>query len=112
LKTWIVCRLTKMMSIGGRPGRAGATGPATALRFEATVHNARELRCRRDLAHFDQMIAALAGMTDRFATALDCADVSFLPDGILDQLPQPATIGATRTGGIDLNKPRLTTAAA
>jgi hypothetical protein len=77
------------------------------LRFEATVHNARELRCRRDLAHFDQIITRLAGMAGRFATALDCADISFLPDGILDQLPQPATIGATRTGGIDLNQPRI-----
>jgi hypothetical protein len=26
-------------------------------------------------------------MADRFATALDCADTGFLPDGILDQLP-------------------------
>jgi hypothetical protein len=77
------------------------------LRFEATVHNARELRCRRDPAHFDQIITRLAGMADRFATALDCADVSFLPDGILDQLPLPSQLGATRTGGIDLNKPRI-----
>ncbi len=77
------------------------------LRFEATVHNAKELRCRRDLAHFDQIITRLAGMADRFASALDCADVSFLPDGILDQLPMPSQLGATRTGGIDLNKPRI-----
>ena len=26
-------------------------------------------------------------MTERFATTLDCADISFLPDGILDGLP-------------------------
>jgi hypothetical protein len=43
---------------------------------------------------------------------LDRAGISFLPDGILDQLPQPATIGATRTGGIDLNKPRTRAALA
>jgi hypothetical protein len=46
-------------------------------------------------------------MTDRFATALDCVDVTFLPDGILDELPVPSQIGATRVGGIDLNKPRI-----
>ena len=46
-------------------------------------------------------------MADRFATMLDCADISFLPDGILDQLPLPSQLGATRTGGIDLNKPRI-----
>jgi len=37
---------------------------------------------------------------------LDCVDVAFLPDGILDQLPTPSQIGATRTGGLDINKPR------
>jgi hypothetical protein len=29
-------------------------------------------------------------MADRFATALDCADIGFLPDGILDELPLPS----------------------
>ena len=28
-------------------------------------------------------------------------------DGILDELPLPVQIGAVRTGGIDLNKPRM-----
>jgi hypothetical protein len=77
------------------------------LRLEATVHNTRELRCRRGLDHFGQIAARLAGMAERFATALDCADTGFLPDGILDQLPLPAQLGAVRTGGIDLNKPRI-----
>ena len=77
------------------------------LRFEATVHNAKELRCRRSLDNFDQIITMLAGMADRFATALDCADVGFLPDGLLDELPLPAQSGAGRIAGIDLNKPRI-----
>ena len=42
--------------------------------------------------------------------SIDCLDVSFLPDGILDRLPQPSTIGRTRVGGIDLDKPRTRTA--
>jgi hypothetical protein len=82
------------------------------LRFEATVHNTKELRCRRSLENFPEIITRLAGMAERFATTLDCADISFLPDGILDQLPQPARIGATRIGGIDLNKPRTRAALA
>ena len=28
-----------------------------------------------------------------------CVDVAFLPDGILDQLPNPSQIGAGRVGG-------------
>src|SRR5208282_3172230 len=77
------------------------------LRFEATVHNAKELRCRRSLDNFDQIIDRLAGMADRFATALDCADTGFLPDGVLDELPLPAQAGDRRIAGIDLNKPRI-----
>jgi hypothetical protein len=82
------------------------------LRFEATVHNTRELRCRRGLDNFPEIITRLAGTAQRFATALDCADISFIPDGILDELPLPSRIGAARTGGIDLNKPRIRTALA
>lgn len=77
------------------------------LRFEATAHNTRELRCRRGVENFPEIIARLAGIAGRFATALDCADVAFIADGLLDQLPQPSLLGAVRTGGIDLNKPRI-----
>jgi hypothetical protein len=77
------------------------------LRFEATVHNTKELRCRRSLENFPEIITRLAGMTERFATTLGCAGISFLPDGMLDGLPLPSRLGATRTGGIDLNKPRI-----
>jgi len=69
------------------------------------VHNTRELRCRRSLEHFPEIITRLAGMAERFATALDCADISFLADGTLDELPLPSRLGATRVGGVDLNKP-------
>jgi hypothetical protein len=77
------------------------------LRFEATVHNTKELRCRRSLENFAEIITLLAGMADRFATTLDCADIGFLPDGVLDELPLPAQAGPRRIAGIDLNKPRI-----
>ena len=51
-------------------------------------------------------------MVDRFTTMLDCVDIGFLPDGILDQLPQPSQIGAVRVGGLDTNKPRTRAAMA
>ena len=46
-------------------------------------------------------------MINRFCTALDCVDTGFIPDGTLDRLPLPSQLGATRVGGIDLNKPRV-----
>ncbi len=82
------------------------------LRFEATVHNTRELRCRRGIDNFPEIITRLAGIAGRFATALDRADIGFVADGLLDQLPLPSRIGAVRTGGIDLNKPRIRAALA
>jgi hypothetical protein len=91
----------------GRLQLKACTKGEHVLRFEATVHNAKELRCRRSLDNFDQITGRLAGMADRFVTMLDCADAGFLPDGLLDELPLPARAGPRQIAGIDLNKPRI-----
>ena len=77
------------------------------LRFEAIAHNTAELRCGRMIEKFPAIVTRLAGIADRFATALDCVDTGFIGDGILDELPTGTQLGATRIGGVDLNKPRL-----
>jgi hypothetical protein len=82
------------------------------LRFEAIVHNTRTLKTGRALQKFPEITARLAAMAERFCTMLDCVDTGFIPDGTLDQLLLPARVGATRTGGIDLNKPRMRAALA
>jgi hypothetical protein len=84
----------------------GYTKGEHVLRFEAIVHNTRALRTGRVLEKFPTIVARLAGMVDRFTSMLDCVDVAFLPDGVLDELPHPSQIGATRVGGVDINKPR------
>ena len=76
------------------------------LRFEAIVHNTKQLGCGRTLDKFAHIISRLTAMVDRFTTMLDCIEVGFLPDGTLDQLPTPSNLGHTRIGGIDLNLPR------
>jgi hypothetical protein len=85
----------------------GYTKGEHVLRFEAIVHNTRALHTGRVLEKFPEIVNRLAGMLDRFTSMLDCVDVGFLPDGILDQLPVASQIGATRVGGIDLNRPRM-----
>ena len=90
----------------------GYTKGARVLRFEAINCNTGQLGCGRALERFPQIIARLAGMCQRFCTALDCVDTGFLPDGTLDQLPLPAQLGASRVGGIDVNKPRIRAALA
>jgi hypothetical protein len=77
------------------------------LRFEAIAHNTAELRCGRMIEKFPEIVTRLAGIVERFATALDCVDTGFLGDGILDELPTGVRLGATRVGGVDLNKSRM-----
>jgi hypothetical protein len=76
------------------------------LRFEAIVHNTKTLKTGRGLDKFPAIVARLADMAGRFCTMPDCADTGLIPGGLLDELPRPSQIGAVRTGGIDVNKPR------
>ena len=59
------------------------------LRFEAIAHHTKQLGCGRRLDKFPQIITRLTGMVDRFTSMLDCVELGFLPDGILDELPPP-----------------------
>lgn len=77
------------------------------LRVEAIAHNTRDLNCGRVLDRWGDICARLADMADRFCTGLDCVDVAFVPDGLLDELPLPSRLGASRVGGIDLNRLRM-----
>jgi hypothetical protein len=79
------------------------------LRFEAIVHNTRDLGCGRVVARFPTIVVRLQAMLERFLTTLDCVDVAFISDDTLDQLPSPSVLGKTRVGGVDLNKPRIRT---
>jgi hypothetical protein len=79
------------------------------LRFEAIVHNTRDLGCGRVVARFPTIVLRLQDMVERFLTTLDCVDVAFISDDTLDQLPLPSVLGKTRVGGVDLNKLRLRT---
>ena len=76
------------------------------LRFEAVVHNTRDLGCGRMIERFPHIVARLEAMLERFMTALDCVDATFISDQALDQLPLPAQVGKTRVGGVDINRPR------
>ena len=94
------------LNFGRLTGKAYTKGERV-LRFEAIAHNTAELRCGRMIEKFPEIVTQLAGIAERFATALDCVDTGFIADGILDQLPAGSTLGATRIGGVDLNKKRM-----
>ena len=76
------------------------------LRFEAIVHNTKELRCGRLLERFPQIIARLQQILEQFLNNLYCMAASFISGETLDQLATPSQVGKTRIGGMDVNKPR------
>lgn len=84
----------------------GYTKGEHVLRFEAVVHNVRDLQCGRRLDRFAEVVDRLGGMLSRFLDTLCCIDTAFVPSDFLDTLPLPSQVGATRVGGIDTNKAR------
>lgn len=85
----------------------GYTKGERVLRFEAHVHNARELGCGRLLAKFTQIVSRLKTMLEAFLDHLHCVDACFIAPDILEKLATPAQVGKTRVGGVDPNKPRM-----
>jgi hypothetical protein len=96
----------------GRLGLKAYTKGERVLRIEATCHNAAELGCGRVLDRLPDIVGRLGAMAERFCTTLDCTSVGFLPDGILEQLPRPGALGATRVGGVSLESRRVRSALA
>jgi hypothetical protein len=76
------------------------------LRIEVIVHNAKELKCKRSLEHFTEIIVILGNILLNFLNVLKHAHVSFLDDGLYDNLSKPAMRGKNRLAGIDINRPR------
>lgn len=79
------------------------------LRFEAIVHNTKDLRCGRVLDRFPRIVTRLREILEQFLSNVYCMDAAFISDDTLDQLPTPSQVGKTRVGGIDVNKPRMRT---
>ena len=87
----------------------GSTKGERVLRFEAIVHNTRELGCGRVLTKFPTIIARLSAILDRALCTLQWMDRAFVADQTLDHLPTPSLVGKTRVGGLDLGQPRMRT---
>lgn len=85
----------------------GYTKGERTLRFEATVHNARVLKCGRVLDRFPTIVSSLAGLLQRFLNVLQAVDSPFLADATWEALPTPSQVGACRVGGVDIQKPRM-----
>ena len=53
------------------------------LRFEAAVHNTRDLDCARMIKRFPDIVTRLKAMLECFITTVGCVDVAFIGDDTL-----------------------------
>src|SRR3990170_2670976 len=77
------------------------------LRAEVVVHNTKELRCRRSLPNFAEIVLRLKEILTRFLNALRCVDIAAISDNSLDDWHTPSQVGQTRVGGVDINQARM-----
>jgi hypothetical protein len=76
------------------------------LRIEVIIENTRDLKVRRSLDEFPNIVHHLRGILGRFLDSLSCLEACFIADSTLENLPSPSQLGKTRVGGLDLNKSR------
>ena len=77
------------------------------LRIEVVAHNTRDLRCRRSIEYFPEVLAELKKILERFLSILQAVDISFLDDPTWERWSLPSTVGRTRVGGIQVHQPRM-----
>jgi len=76
------------------------------LRAEVVVHNAKELKCKRSISNFKEIVSKLRAIMNSFMDNLCYTHVSLLTDGSFEQLSSPSRIGKQRLSGVDINKSR------
>lgn len=76
------------------------------LRSEIVVHNAKELKCKRSIGNFPEIIGKLNLIMNNFMDNLHYSHVSLLNDGSFERLSRPTRKGSNRLAGIDINKKR------
>ena len=76
------------------------------LRAEVVVHNAKELKCKRSVSNFEEIVSKLRSIMNNFMDNLCYTHVSLLSDGSLEQLTNPTQRGKQRLAGVDINKKR------
>lgn len=67
----------------------------------------RRIAHGRSLPCLGEIVLRLKAILERFLNAVGCIDCCFVSDETLEQLPQPAKVGQTKVGGIDLNQTRM-----
>jgi len=76
------------------------------LRAEVVIHNTKELKCKRSVSNFEEIVSKLSIIMNSFMDNLCYTHVSLLKDGSFKQLTSPSKKGRQRLAGVDINKSR------
>ncbi len=76
------------------------------LRAEVVVHNTKDLKCRRGVESFGEIVEKLETIMRSFLSNLDYAHVATISETGLEEISSPSLSGANRLAGIDFNKSR------
>jgi hypothetical protein len=76
------------------------------LRAEVVVHNTKDLKCKRGIDSFGEIVEKLETIMGSFLSNLDYAHVATISEKGLEELSSPSQAGANRLAGIDFNKAR------
>ena len=76
------------------------------LRAEVVVHNAKELKCKRSVSNFEDIVSKLNMIMAHFMDNLCYSHVCLFNDGSFEELTHPSRKGKQRLAGVDINKKR------
>lgn len=76
------------------------------LRAEVVVHNAKDLKCRRGIDSFGEIVEKLETIMGSFLSNLDHAHVATISQSDLEEISKPSQSGNNRLAGLDFNKLR------
>jgi hypothetical protein len=74
------------------------------LRAEVVVHNTKDLKCKRGIESFSEIVEKLETIMGSFLSNLDFAHVACIDDETFEDMSMPSQTGANRLAGIDFNK--------
>ena len=77
------------------------------LRAEVVVHNTKDLKCKRGLDSFGEIIEKLETIMGSFLSNLDHMHLATITEDDFEQISEPTQSGNNRLAGIDFNKKRI-----
>ena len=74
------------------------------LRAEVVVQNTKDLKCKRGINSFNEIVEKLETIMCSFLSNIDYAHVATIDDSTFEKLVEPSQSGTNRLASIDLNK--------